>query len=428
MFNWYREGTARERRTFWACYSGWALDSYDVQIFSFLLPTLMGLWALTKAEVGLIGTAALLSAAAGGWIAGILSDRFGRVRILVFTVMWFTFWGVVAGFAQGYYQLMAARVLQGFGFGGEWAVGAALMAEVINPKHRGKAIGFVQSGFSVGWLCAAIVAITILGRFEPDLAWRMAFWISAVPAVIILILRRGVEESGAFRKVAERDTEKASFATVFKPRHLRMTILTSLMVLGIQAAAYVVVVWMPTLIVERGAQSGSQLLTIAVMAVGTFCGFVLTSFLADHWGRRPTLLFMSVLSWAVTVLYMMLPLDPLLAQVLGFVVGAGTIGMFAAVGPFLSELFPTEVRTTCMGFSYNFGKTIGALCITGVGVLAAHIGLAQSIAACVFVAYALACVALLLLPETKGRDLETLTAGPEPMAPERHDLGVSVSR
>ncbi|WP_411101252.1 MFS transporter, partial [Streptomyces sp. x-45] len=94
MFSWYKSGTPREKKTFWACYAGWALDSYDMQMFSFLLPTLIGIWGLTKGEAGIVGTSALLSAALGGWIAGILSDRFGRVRILIFTVCWFTFFGV----------------------------------------------------------------------------------------------------------------------------------------------------------------------------------------------------------------------------------------------------------------------------------------------------------------------------------------------
>src|SRR5437868_5821781 len=145
MFSWYKSGTPREKKTFWACYAGWALDSYDMQMFSFLLPTLIGIWGLTKGEAGIVGTSALLSAALGGWIAGILSDRFGRVRILIFTVCWFTCFGVVAGFAQNFEQLLVARTLQGLGFGGEWAIGVALMAEVINPKNRGRALGFVQS-------------------------------------------------------------------------------------------------------------------------------------------------------------------------------------------------------------------------------------------------------------------------------------------
>ena len=138
MMDWYKSGTPQQK-TFWACYSGWALDSFDMQMFSFLLPALTAAWGLGKAEVGVLGTVALVVTAIGGWGAGILADRYGGARIPVFAIVWFTFFGVLAGFAQTYNQLLVARTLQGLGFGGEWAVGAALMAEVIDPRHRGRA-------------------------------------------------------------------------------------------------------------------------------------------------------------------------------------------------------------------------------------------------------------------------------------------------
>lgn len=408
MFDWYRESNAKERKTFWTCYSGWALDSYDVQIFSFMLPVLMGVWQLSKADAGYIGTAALISAAFGGWIAGVLSDRFGRVRILVVTVIWFTLFGALAGFAQNYEQLLLARMIQGIGFGGEWAVGAALMAEVINPKHRGKAIGFVQSGFSLGWLMAAVVAVSIQGMTSPEMSWRITFWISVLPAGIILFFRRGLEDSNAYKRAAQSGQEKASILTVFKPRYLRMTTLASLMVLGIQAAAYSIIVWTPTMLVERGIEKGSLIMTITIMAVGTFIGFVVTSYLTDAWGRRPTLVLMSLISLGATMAYTLLPLDNGMTQLFGTISLGGSIGLFAAVGPLLSELFPTEVRGTCMGFCYNLGKTVGAMCISVVGILAATMTLGPAIALCAGVAYGLTLISLMLLPETRGRDLENV--------------------
>jgi MFS family permease len=130
-------------------------------------------------------------------------------------------------------------------------------------------------------------------------------------------------------------------------------------------------------------------------------------------------MLLSLASWIVTVAYMFVPLNPLVAHIMGFLVGALAIGMFAALGPFLSELFPTQVRTTCMGFSYNVGKSVGAMAVTGVGLLAAKFGLSQSVGAFCLVAYAIAVFALLLLPETKGVRLDELDvvengAGPSP--------------
>jgi MFS family permease len=410
MFDWYRKGSPRERKTFWACYSGWALDSYDMQMFSFLLPTIIALWGLTKAEAGMVGTAALLSAAIGGWVAGILSDRHGRVRILIFSIVWFTFFGVVAGFAQNYEQLLIARTLQGVGFGGEWAVGAALMAEVINPSNRGRAMGFVQSGFALGWAGAVIIITVILSILPADLAWRAAFWFGVIPALVVLFIRRHVKDSDAFVLAAASKAPKASIWTVFKPQYLRLTILSSLLVIGLQAGCYVILVWIPSLLKDRGVESASLIATILVMAVGCFAGFASTAYLSDKLGRRPTLILLSLISWIVTVTYMLIPLNPLITHIMGFLVGFAAIGMYAALGPFLSELFPTHVRTTCMGFSYNVGKSVGATAITGVGFLSAHVGLAQAIGMFCLGAYAISVVALLLLPETKGLKIEELDA------------------
>ena len=144
--NWYRVLTPVEKRTFWACFGGWALDAMDVQIFSFAIPAIIIAFAITNADAGLIGTVTLLTSAFGGWFAGALADRFGRVRTLQITILWFAFFTLLCGFAQNYTQLLVFRALMGFGFGGEWAAGAVLMGEVIRAQHRGKAVGSVQSG------------------------------------------------------------------------------------------------------------------------------------------------------------------------------------------------------------------------------------------------------------------------------------------
>ena len=149
--NWYAGLAPNERRTFWACFGGWALDALDVQVFSFAIPAIMATFSITNVDAGLIGTVTLLTSASGGWFAGMLEDRFGRVRTLQITVVWFAVFTFLCGFAQTYHQLLVSRALMGFGFGGEWAAGAVLMGEVIHAQHRGKAVGMVQSGWSIGW-------------------------------------------------------------------------------------------------------------------------------------------------------------------------------------------------------------------------------------------------------------------------------------
>lgn len=422
MFEWYKTGSTQERKTFWACFSGWALDTYDAQMFSFLLPTLMAVWQISKGEAGVLGTAALLSASLGGWIAGILSDRYGRVRILIFTICWFTFFGAVAGFTQSFEQMLIVRTLQGLGFGGEWAVGAALMAEVIRPEHRGKALGFVQSGFSIGWALAAVIMTTLLATLPPEMAWRVAFWVGVIPASFVLFIRRNVKDPVIYKEATAKAEEKASLLSAFRPGVVRLTLLAALLVTGLQAAAYTIMAWLPTLMVQvRGLKPGPVVLTMLIMCAGAFAGFVLTAYLADRYGRRPALLVFCLGAWVFTVVYMLVPMSPTLLMLMSFPVGAFATGIFAVVGPFLSELFPTHIRTTCMGFSYNLGKSLGALSIAGVGVLSERFGLAQSIGGFCLVAYALAITAVLLLPETRGvrlQDVDAKLGGDTPPAPQ----------
>ena len=412
MLNWYKESDSNQKKTFWACYAGWALDSYDMQIFSFLLPVIMATWTLTQTEVGLIGTVALVVTALGGWIAGILADRYGRVKILMFTIIWFTFFGVLAGFAQNYEQLLVARTLQGLGFGGEWAVGAALMAEAVQAKHKNKAVGFVQSGMALGWAASVIVATVLISALPPEWSWRVVFWTGVIPAFIVIFIRRNVKESKEFVNDVEKNTamtERASFVTVFKKQYLRSTIFSSLLVVGLQAACYAILIWIPTLMNVRGLSPSSKIVTILIMALGAFAGFMFTSYLADKIGRKKTLIGMAILSWIVTVVYMLIAMNEYITLALGFFVGFSSIGMFAALGPFLSDLFPTHVRTTGMGFAYNVGKSIGALSVVGVGYLAESVGLATSIGLFCLTAYALSTISILLIKSQQEASAQDVT-------------------
>ncbi len=153
---WLKLTTRSERRTLLAGFLGYGLDGFDFMIYTFVIPTLLAVWHMTNAQAGFIATGALLTSAAGGWGAGVLADRFGRVRILQLTVVWFAAFTFLSGFTHSYPQLLFARAMQGFGFGGEWAVGSVLIAETIEAQHRGKATGLVQSSWAVGWAAAAV--------------------------------------------------------------------------------------------------------------------------------------------------------------------------------------------------------------------------------------------------------------------------------
>src|ERR1700756_3134567 len=194
MLGWFGELNTRERRTRGACFGGWALDAFDVQMYSFVIPTVIAMWGLSRGEAGLIGTVTLLISSLGGWFSGTLADRFGRVRMLQITILWYSFFTFLCAFAQNFEQLFVLRALHGFGFGGEWAAGAVLMGEVIRDRYRGRAVGLVQTGWAVGWGAAALLYTVLIAVLPEELAWRSLFWIGLAPAALVIWIRRFIEE------------------------------------------------------------------------------------------------------------------------------------------------------------------------------------------------------------------------------------------
>ncbi len=405
---WWQDLTVPERRTMTACFGGWALDAFDVQLYSLAIPALIATWGMTNAQAGYVGTTALLFSALGGWIAGALSDRFGRVRTLQITVVWFAIFTFLSGFATDWHQLLFLRSLQGLGFGGEWAAGAVLMAEVIRPAFRGRAAGTVHSGFAVGWAAAAVLFAILFSILPQDQAWRVMFWMGLLPALLVIYIRRFVDESEAFEtsRQAAPKVGFSHFIAIFRPDLLRTTIVSSLFAVGLQGGYYAVVTWLPTYLkTQKGLSvlgTGSYL---AVIIFGAFCGFLAGAHLADWIGRRRTFLLFAVLSTIVVCVYTFVQIDNATMLVLGFPLGFCANAMFAPTGAFYAELFPTALRGTGQGFCYNFGRGVGAFFPALVGLLSVKLPLGTAIGIYTVGAYGLAIVALMFLPETRGRDI-----------------------
>jgi MFS family permease len=220
----------------------------DVMAYSFVVPTLMTTWHITGGEAGLLGTAALLVSAAGGWLAGLLADRYGRVRILQLTIAWFAVFTFLSGLTNSWWQLLFTRGLQGLGFGGEWAVGSVLMGETIRAQHRGKAVGTVQAGWAIGWGLAALCYALLFSLLSPAIAWRVMFLIGILPALLVFYIRRNVPEPEVYSKARQSiiAAKQSAFSRIFRPNLLHVTALASLMVIGAQGAALRDPTWLPT--------------------------------------------------------------------------------------------------------------------------------------------------------------------------------------
>jgi MFS family permease len=410
MFAWMRDLNLRERRTMIACFGGWSLDALDVQIFSFVIPSLLAIWHISTAEAGELATITLLVSAFGGWIAGALADRIGRVRVLQIAILWYAIFTFLCGFAQDFNQLFVLRALQGFGFGGEWAAGAVLMGEVIRDQYRGRAVGLVQTGWAVGWGTAALL-FTLLFAFLPEaIAWRAMFWIGLAPALLVFWIRRFVEEP-EFSVQKRQAVGWSHLFAALKPPYLTTTWRVAMMVAGAQGSSYALTTFLPTFLkTERHMSSVGTGSYLMVLILGAFCGFVSGAFLADAIGRRNTF-FVSVLGSVVMMLvYMLAPLSNDMILPVGFVLGYINLMMFSPMGSYMTELFPTAVRGVAQGFCYNAGRGIGAVFPAMVGFLSARYGLANAIVVFSGCGFAIMIAALLMLPETKGRPLASLEA------------------
>ncbi len=406
---WIFQLTPQERSTLLATFGGWALDGMDVMVYSFVIPSLIAAWHISKGQAGLLGTVALLISSVGGWLAGLLSDRFGRARVLQITILWFATATFLSGFTNSFWQLLVTRGLQGLGFGGEWAVGSVLMGEAIRAQHRGKAVGTVQGGWAVGWGIAAIFYTILFSALPAAIAWRAMFWIGILPATLVFYIRRHVPEPEVFNKTRQVTVASGRdhFLEIFSPAMLGVTALTSLMAIGVQGGYYAITTWLPTYL--KTAHGLSVLDTggyLLVIVSGSFAGYIVSGHLADLLGRKRTLILFAACSFLTVIAYMYMPVSDGVMLLLGFPLGFFASGSFSPIGSFFTELFPSRMRGSGQGFSYNLGRGVGALFPTLVGFLSTTMSLGHAIAVFAMVAYLVFIFATLLLPETRGRELQ----------------------
>jgi MFS family permease len=415
---WLQSTSASERRALLATYAGYGLDGFDFMIYSFIIPTLLTLWSMSKAEAGYIASGALITSAIGGWAAGVLADRFGRARILQLTVVWFAIFTFLSGFTHNFGELFVTRAMQGFGFGGEWSVGSVLVAEIIDARHRGKATGLVQSSWSVGWAAAALAFWAVSAIVPPAVAWKILFWLGILPGLLVIYIRRKVPEPAIFMQMRAQRAARAgkmparrgAFLDIFRPPLLRTTILATMLSTGMLAAYYSITTWLPTFLAnERHLSVGASTGYLLMLISGSLAGYLVSAWLTDTIGRRRGFILFAACAMVLILLYTRLPVAGGMFLI-GFPLGFFILGIFSGMGACLAELYPSAVRGSGQGFTYSVGRGIGGLCPSLIGLLSTRFPLGDAIAGFTVAAYALVIVSALAIPETRGRVLITESA------------------
>jgi MFS family permease len=405
-FAWYRTLGQKGRRAFVGAFGGYGLDSYDYWVLPLSLVAITSFFGISKGQAGLLTTTTLVLSALGGAVAGLLADRIGRVRTLMITVVTYAVFTVLCGFASSYEMLLVFRGLQGLGFGGEWAAGAILVAEYCKPQYRGRTVAFIQSAWAVGWGLSVVVYTVVYTWFDQDFAWRVLFWTGALPAILVFYIRRTVQDAPASVAQRENSTRKVSFRAIFGGGLGRTTFFAALLATGVQGGYYTMANWLPTYLkTERHLSVIGTGGYLAFLISGAFIGYVSGGYITDWMGRKKTFALFSVLSALLIVAYTQIPNGAnTLVLFLGFPLGFCMSAIFSGFGSFLAELYPTDLRGTGQGFTYNFGRAVGAVFPALVGFLAESMGVGGAMIFAA-VAYGIAVLALFGLPETLGREL-----------------------
>lgn len=401
---WPERVTPAERKSLIAGGLGWMLDAMDVMLYSMVLAELVLHFGMSKPQAGFLNSLTLGASAVGGLLFGFLADRIGRTRALMASILVYSLSSFACGLSQTIVQLAIFRLILGLGMGGEWTTGAALIAEVWPAEHRGKALGLMQSAWAIGEMIAAGVVLAVL----PTFGWRAVFFVGVLPALVVLWIRRDVPESEIW---LARGKQKGGGLTALWRKDIRgKGILATAMNACGMFGYWGLFTWIPGYLALPEDQGGrglgivTSLVWVFFMAPGKWLGYTLFGFAADKFGRRVSyVVYLLVAAGLVPIFGMAKSLTWLL--VLGPFVGFFGTGFFSGFSAIASELFPTEIRATAMGISYNIGRGFSAIAPFVVGWVATRYSFYAAFLL-LAAAFFLAAILALALPETKGKQLE----------------------
>lgn len=405
-FRW-PELSPQQRNSLLAAGLSWLFSGFAVMLYSALLPQLLPALHMTKSTAGLLNALMLVATGLGSFVFGIFADRFGRKRSLIYSILTFTAFTFLSGFATSVPALAVCRFVVGLGMGGEWTSGTALVAESWPSDRRARAMGIVQSGYAVGYALAVVIA----GLLSPIITWRGIFFLGLLPALFTLWLRQNVNEPPIWKAQSQQTQLTAQEKrTLWSAAFPRLLALLGMNTFGL-FAWWGLFSWVPAYLalpVAQGGRSFQSLGTVTFIVLlslaGMVPGYLFFGGIADRIGRKKSVI-LYLCAAALCVPFFAAARQPAFILVFGCITAFFGSGFFVGSGTLASELFPTRIRAVALGVSYNVGRAISALAPWLIGHLGETHGLGWAFLAC-GAAYACAALSALAIPETSGQDLK----------------------
>lgn len=412
LLNEYDRLTGHHYRILLLSWAGWVFDFYDLILYTFLLIPIGMELHLDNVELSFVLGASLAATALGGVAFGWFADRFGRKSALQWTILTYSVGTFLSGLANGVEMLLLFRILTGLGVGGEWATGQTYVCETFPAKVRGRYGAFMQTGAPVGIALASVVG----GFIAPVIGWRASFFISVLPALLVVIVRKTLPESDLWlerrklltRKDRSHPEHGSALRVLFSLKYRKLFLLSLVLAIFDMSAYWFTYSWLPGYLnQERQFSMAKSALWILVTQGGGFTGYFTFGFVADRLGRRPAYSIYSVIMALglvmITLFWDAVASSPPVILAFMFLVGFGT-GMFGGYGPLFAELFPTKIRSTAMGSAFNLARGIQFFTPVAIAVIAVRYGLGGGISLAAL--FALATGAWIwTFPETKGKKL-----------------------